>query len=99
MPQQSGGPPLPLRSATRRSASGAGSPGGRKMRKYIDLGFRIIAVGHELAILRSAYKKRGEAIRKPAVGDASSIGVLSVRRSRQAEEERPVPSRTPLFTR
>lgn len=44
-------------------AIGIGEPWQREAKKYIDMGIRIIEVGHELGVLRSAYKKAGEAIR------------------------------------
>ncbi len=44
-------------------AIGIGEPYEAEAKKYIDLGLRIIEVGHELGILRSVYKKAGEEIR------------------------------------
>ena len=42
---------------------GIGEPYEAEAKKHIDLGLRIIEVGHELGILRSVYKKAGEGIR------------------------------------
>jgi len=42
---------------------GISEPWAEEAKKYIDMGCRFIEVGHELAILRSVYKKAGEAIR------------------------------------
>lgn len=42
---------------------GIGEPYEAEAKKYIDMGLRIIEVGHELGILRSVYKKAGEGIR------------------------------------
>ncbi len=44
-------------------AIGIGEPYEAEAKKYMDIGFRIIEVGHELGILRSVYKKAGEGIR------------------------------------
>ena len=44
-------------------AIGIGEPYEAEAKKYIDMGLRIIEVGHELGILRSVYKKVGEGIR------------------------------------
>jgi 2-keto-3-deoxy-L-rhamnonate aldolase RhmA len=44
-------------------AIGIGEPWQVEAKKYIDMGIRIIEVGHELGVLRSAFKKAGEAIR------------------------------------
>jgi 2-keto-3-deoxy-L-rhamnonate aldolase RhmA len=45
-------------------AIGITEPFESEAKKYIDMGLRIIEVGHELGILRSVYKKTGEAIKK-----------------------------------
>ena len=42
---------------------GIGEPYEAEAKKYLDLGLRLIEVGHELGILRSVYKKAGEGIR------------------------------------
>ena len=44
-------------------AIGIGEPWQGEAKKYIDMGIRIIEVGHELGVLRSAFKKAGETIR------------------------------------
>lgn len=44
-------------------AIGIGEPWQGEAKKYIDMGIRIIEVGHELGVLRSAFKKAGDAIR------------------------------------
>ncbi len=44
-------------------AIGVGEPYEAEAKKYIDMGLRIIEVGHELGILRSVYQKAGEEIR------------------------------------
>lgn len=44
-------------------AIGIGEPYEAEAKKYIDMGLRIIEVGHELGILRSVYKKAGAGIR------------------------------------
>jgi 4-hydroxy-2-oxoheptanedioate aldolase len=44
-------------------AIGIGEPYEDEAKKYIEMGFRIIEVGHEFGILRSVYKKLGEGIR------------------------------------
>jgi 2-keto-3-deoxy-L-rhamnonate aldolase RhmA len=47
----------------KHAAIGIGEPYEAEAKKYIDMGLRIIEVGHELGILRSVYKKAGEGIR------------------------------------
>ncbi len=42
---------------------GIGEPWVEESKKYIEMGCKFIEVGHELGILRSVYKKAGEAIR------------------------------------
>jgi 2-keto-3-deoxy-L-rhamnonate aldolase RhmA len=47
----------------KHAAIGIGEPYEAEAKKYIDMGLRIIEVGHELGILRSVYKTAGEGIR------------------------------------
>lgn len=44
-------------------AIGISEPWQGEAQKYIDMGIRIIEVGHELGVMRSVFKKAGEAIR------------------------------------
>jgi 2-keto-3-deoxy-L-rhamnonate aldolase RhmA len=44
-------------------AIGIGEPWQEEAKKYIDMGIRIIEVGHELGVLRAAFKKAGDSIR------------------------------------
>jgi 2-keto-3-deoxy-L-rhamnonate aldolase RhmA len=51
------------RRSNKHAAIGIGEPYEAEAKKYIDMGLRIIEVGHELGILRSVYTKAGEGIR------------------------------------